>query len=103
MAAVIDVPSIVQALGVELANSVPTTTTTIRSETATPIEAPVYVATVDTAATPAGFAVCEIATAIDSSYMNYNPVTYASDDWIRRITPIVSVEPVEKCCDDVSA
>ena len=62
--AVIAVPSIVQALGVEFASSVATTTATILSAAAVPIEAPVYVAIVEDAATPAGFAVCEIATAI---------------------------------------
>ena len=60
-------------------------------------------ATVDAAATPAGFAVREIATAIDSSYMDYNPVTYASDDWTRRIAPIVPIEAVEKGGDNVSS
>ena len=64
MAAVIAVESIVQALGLAAASSVPTTTTTIRSDVAVPIEAPVYVAVVETAETPAGFAVCVIATAM---------------------------------------
>jgi len=60
-------PSIVAALGSAAANSVPTTTTIIRSAAAVPIESPVYVATVEDAATPAGFAVCAIATAIKST------------------------------------
>ena len=44
----------VQALGLAPASSVPTTTATIRSAAATPLETLVYVATVEEAATHAG-------------------------------------------------
>lgn len=54
----------VQALGVELASSVPTSTTTIRLGCAVPIETLEYVATLEDADTPAGFAVWVITTAI---------------------------------------
>lgn len=66
-------PSMVQALGVEDASSVPTRTTTILSGCAVPIETPVYVATLPEADTPTGFAVCVIPTAI-----SYSPITLRS-------------------------
>jgi len=62
--AFIALPSIVQALGVAPVSSEPTSTTTILSGCSVPIETSEYVATVETAETPAGFAVCVIETAI---------------------------------------
>lgn len=59
-------PKVTDAMGVE-ANSDPTKTTTIRLGAAVPIEAAVYVATLDEADTPAGLAVWTIETAILTS------------------------------------
>lgn len=69
--AFIALPSKVQALGVDEANSEATKTTTILSGWAVPIETPEYVATLEEALTPAGLAVCVIDTAIKPHYIHH--------------------------------
>ena len=64
MPAVIEVPPIVQEFMVADATSEVTFTTTIRLDAAVPIAAAVYVATLETAVTPDGFAVRVITTEI---------------------------------------
>lgn len=91
--AVAETPPIVQALGVDEASSVPTKTTTILSEDAVPIDTPVYVATKDAAATPAGFAVCVMATAIVFKNRHRKHDDGSFLDLIALIIPFSSLSP----------